>query len=97
MTPPLSLRDVDGAREIIALDEELITSKQCYSGRVTLFLNLGPNLHITIGSRCVNKRRLPSVTIRAVDVIRPSVAPALADRLSAYQGALDAMQPDPTA
>lgn len=63
-TPPLSLRDENGEREIIAIDEELVTARACYSGRVTCFLNLGAGLEIRIGSRCVNKRRVTSVTIR---------------------------------
>jgi hypothetical protein len=64
MTPPLSLRDEDGDREIVALDEEAVTQKLCYSGRVTVFLNLAPGLEIKVGSRCVNKRRFASVTIK---------------------------------
>jgi hypothetical protein len=41
MTPPLLLRDQDGERTIVALDEELVTDQPQRSNRATLFLNSG--------------------------------------------------------
>lgn len=63
MTPPLCLRDQDGGREIVALDEELVTVCPYHSSRVTVFLNLEAGLLCKLSSRCVNKRRVTAVTI----------------------------------
>lgn len=66
LTPPLILRDDDGGRECIEVDEEHTTSRTLKSGRVSAFLILSSDLRITLGSRCVNKRRVPVINITAL-------------------------------
>ena len=76
LTPPLVLRNDDGERELIEVDQTLTTSEIMRSGRVRALLVLAPGLRVEIGSRSVNKRRLPVITIapqgwRADDAPQP--------------------------
>jgi hypothetical protein len=66
-TPPLLLRSDDDQREIVEVDQEFTTTEKMRSGRVRAFLVLSPGLKITVGSRCVNKRRVPVLRIYAHD------------------------------
>jgi hypothetical protein len=86
MTPPLFLRDDDGQREIVSLDEELLTSRPYRTGRVTVFLRLGPGLQVKVSSRCQNKRRYTALSIRLA-----SEPPAPPPEFPAYQDCLAVM------
>ena len=66
LTPPLVLTNIDESsdRTAILVDEELILEHTYRSGRMRCYLTLGPGLRIQVGSRCINKRRLTSISIR---------------------------------
>jgi len=67
MTPPLILADHNHERTAIMVDEELVLELPHTSGRVRAYLNLGAGLRVSIGSRCVNKRRIQVIRIRRAD------------------------------
>lgn len=66
LTPPLILRDDEGGRECIEVDQELTSNRTLKSGRVSAFLILSSDLRVTLGSRCINKRRVPVINITAL-------------------------------
>lgn len=66
LTPPLILRDSDGERECIEVDQEHTTTRTMMSGRVRAYLILSGDLRITLGSRCVNKQRVPVINVTAI-------------------------------
>ena len=63
MTPPLIVRDRDGLRSIIEVDDVLNTVIHCQSNRTIAFLALAPGLTVHVKSRCVNKRRITVLVI----------------------------------
>jgi hypothetical protein len=70
MTPPLVLRTQEGGRVIVEVDQYTVTGERVESsGRVTAYLILAPDLRVSVGSRCVNKRRVPVLRISARDYI----------------------------
>jgi hypothetical protein len=67
MTPPLVLRDDEGFRSIVEVDDSITTTSRLASNRTTAFLVLGPGLSVRIRSRCVNKRRITQLVIEPHD------------------------------
>lgn len=71
LTPPLFLRDSEGNREAIEVDQELFTVVLMQSTRTTAYLQLSDGLRIQVGSRCINKRRVPAIRISPANYIPP--------------------------
>jgi hypothetical protein len=71
MTPPLVLRDEEGYRSIIEVDDSFKVSAPQQTPRVTAFLRFGPGLVIEVKSRCINKRRVTVLCIRPQIAIDP--------------------------
>ena len=63
LTPPLFLRGAEGEREVVEVDHELVTRSTMTSGRVRAILVIAPGVHIRVGSRCINKKRVPVLRI----------------------------------
>lgn len=63
LTPPLFLKGESGVRDCIEIDDQIVTMERSCTGRVSVFLTLGPDLRVQVGSRCVNKRRVTSLII----------------------------------
>jgi len=80
LTPPLFLRNESG-REVVEVDQEIITSELSQSPRTTAFLSLAPGLRIEVGSRCINKRRVTVLRISPKDYKheRPQIGDAFED------------------
>jgi hypothetical protein len=70
-TPPVSLRgESTGERVVLMLDESHVTTERSAStSRQPIFLRLGAGLTVKVGSRKVNKRRYPLLTICIAGVI----------------------------
>jgi hypothetical protein len=77
MTPPLMLRDEEGNRSIIEVDDAFFCSVLQQSPRVTAFLRFAPGVIVEVKSRCLNKRRVPVLCVRPVAAVEPSRAPVL--------------------
>jgi hypothetical protein len=77
MTPPLVLRDEEGYRSIVEVDDVFVVATSQQTPRVTAFLRLAPGLIVEVKSRCVNKRRVPVLCIRPGVAIEGPPLPAL--------------------
>jgi hypothetical protein len=77
MTPPLVLRDEDGYRSIVEVDDAFAVDTSQQSPRVTAFLRFAPGVIVEVKSRCVNKRRVPVLCIRPGVAIESPPVPAL--------------------
>jgi len=66
LTPPLFLHGSDGAREVVEVDQGLVTGAIMRSTCTKAYLLLSDGLVISIGSRCINKRRIPIIRISPV-------------------------------
>jgi hypothetical protein len=63
MTPPLVLRCDDGERQIVEVDTGICTTQHSISTRTTAILEVAPGVKISVGSRCINKRRVTLLRI----------------------------------
>jgi hypothetical protein len=79
LTPPLFLKTEAGERLVVEVDQErAVTGERMEaSGRFVGFLKFGRGLALTVGSRCLNKKRLPVVSI---DIAERDEVPAPPDR-----------------
>jgi hypothetical protein len=65
LTPPLVLRDDrTGEVHIVEVDHEHVTTNAHHSRRISAILHFGSALKISVGSRSVNKRRVPVLHIQ---------------------------------
>ena len=64
MTPPLILRDDEGSRSIVEVDDAICIAAAQQTPRTTAFLRFAPGLVVEVKSRCVNKRRVTVLCIR---------------------------------
>jgi hypothetical protein len=71
LTPPLFLKGNDGERNVIEVDEEQVTQQVMESTRTLAFLVLSDGLRVRVGSRCINKRRIPVLRISAWNYTPP--------------------------
>jgi hypothetical protein len=67
LTPPLFLRGDSGERVAVEVDQEHVTSERFTSTRTSALLVLSPGLRVEVGSRCINKRRVPVLRISPRD------------------------------
>jgi len=67
LTPPLFLRGAQGDREVVEVDQEIVTISDMTSGRVRAILQIAPGIRIKMGSRCINKRRVAVLRIEPAD------------------------------
>jgi hypothetical protein len=75
MTPPLILRDEEGCRSIIEVDDSFSVSTPQQTPRVTAFLRFAPGVIVEVKSRCVNKRRVQVLCIGPGAAIDKDIIP----------------------
>jgi hypothetical protein len=66
LTPPLFLHGNDGTKEVVEVDQEFVTGTLMRSTCTKAYLLLSDGLVISVGSRCINKRRIPIIRISPV-------------------------------